>query len=152
MPQCNICALHLVEVYTVYTKFFKVLLIREIEMITAISPVMVMNSYCSAEYLLCERVLSPGLFRCNRVCNLLSHHKPRFGTDAHTQIVQAHQCAFKHTCTHTPGTLLQLGVPCRAWLRGFVPLLSRLCQVPPHMCNSAHTHIRAKIKSTHTFG
>lgn len=89
----------------------------------------------------CVYVLSPGSFNSNSVYRPLSHRKPCCGTAAHTQIVVAQ----KHTCTHTHtwNPSLQLGVPCRIWLRGFVPLSGSLCQVSPHYVQQqrhAHTY------------
>lgn len=145
------CALHLVEILIrLFTQTFLRCSWYE-KFKWSLRSVIVMNSYCSVEHLLCESVLSPGLFRSNRVCNPLSHHKPCIGADAHTQKAQAHKCTFIHTDTHTPGTRLQLGVPCRVWLRGFVLLLDRFCQVPPHCVQQqAHTRTHVQRLNQHT--
>lgn len=94
----------------------------------------------------CVYVLSPGSFNSNSVYRPLSHRKPCCGTAAHTQIVVAQ----KHTCTHTHtwNPSLQLGVPCRIWLRGFVPLSCSLCQVSPHYVQQqrhAHTYTHTEL-------
>ena len=115
---------------------------EKIELITAISSLIVMNSFCCEERLLCVCVcvcvLSPGSFKSNRVCNRLSHHEPCCWADAHTQTVHAH----KHTHTH-------LGLYSTAGC-AMSYLAQRLCAAVGAafakslhtMCNSRHTHPR----------
>ncbi len=120
-------------------------------MITAISSLIAMNSFCSGVSFVCVCmcVLSPGSFRSNRVCNRLSHHKPCSGADAHTHKQYMHT----HTHTHTPGSLLY------SWVCHVVFGSEALCRCRAAiakslhtMCDSRHTHTHtcAKIKSTHS--
>ena len=125
---------------------------EKIELITAISSLIVMNSFCCEERLLCVCV-------CVCVCFVtwLIQEQQSVQSSVTSRALLLGWCTYTNsactqTHTHTPGTLLYSWV-CHVVFGSEALCRCRgsLCQVPPHYVQQpTHTPSSAKIQSKHT--